>query len=394
MADTAEQWLRNQALHENAAIDVRSSTGQHFVALDHVRACAAFLVFNWHFLHSNDGFPVSFSGAPVIFPLALLDEGNTGVSLFMVLSGYLFTKLLDGKRFSYRAFLWNRLIRLAPLLCVVFLVVAAKGFVAGNDPIEFLRSLPHGLIFPTWPNGGWSIATELHFYLILPALLLLARKSPGLPLAIVAAALVFRVFLYREYGQVQSLAYWTIIGRIDQFVLGVVACLYARQIAAHRRLCGAVWLAFLLFWWWFDVTGGFYQRPTYPSSSALWIVLPTIEGIAYATFIAWYDTRPVGTSGVFSRVLQRIGEYSYSIYLLHFFVVFHVASFIHHHIMELTNFYVALCWALPTFVLMMVPGYVSFRFIEAPFLRLRIGYVLPEPAESAKGTPDAAKSLA
>lgn len=358
---------------------MRSSTGQHFVALDHVRACAAFLVFSWHFLHSTYGFPVSFNGAPIVFPLALLDEGHTGVSLFMVLSGYLFAKLLDGKRFSYRAFLWNRFIRLAPLLCVVFALVAIRRYVGGGDLIQFLQSLPRGLIFPTWPNGGWSIAAEVHFYLILPMLLLLARRSPSLPLVVIGAAFIVRACLFLEHGEVQSLAYWTIIGRIDQFALGVVAWLYSRQIASHWRVCGVVWLTFVLFWWWFDATGGFYQRPTYPSPSSLWIVLPTIEGVAYASLIAWYDARHVATHGIFSRALQRIGEYSYSIYLLHFFVVFQLAAFIDNHIMKLTNLYVALAWAVPAFALMIVPGYLSFRFIEAPFLRLRTRYVLTEP---------------
>jgi peptidoglycan/LPS O-acetylase OafA/YrhL len=92
---------------------MRSSSGQHFVALDHLRALAAFLVFAWHFLHSTNGVPVPFEGAPSIFPFAIFDEGHTGVALFMVLSGYLFAKLLEGKEIYYGAFFWNRFIRLA-----------------------------------------------------------------------------------------------------------------------------------------------------------------------------------------------------------------------------------------------------------------------------------------
>jgi len=34
---------------------MRSTTGQHFIGLDHVRAVAAFLVFAWHFSHTNSG---------------------------------------------------------------------------------------------------------------------------------------------------------------------------------------------------------------------------------------------------------------------------------------------------------------------------------------------------
>src|SRR5258706_9600151 len=104
---------------------MRSSTGQHWVALDHVRALAAFMVFTWHFLHYTVGYPVKFGAQPSIFPLALLDEGHTGVSLFMTLSGYLFAKILDGKAVHYAPFFWNRLLRLAPLLLVVVAITDA-----------------------------------------------------------------------------------------------------------------------------------------------------------------------------------------------------------------------------------------------------------------------------
>ena len=73
---------------------MKSSTGMYFVGLDHIRALAAYIVFSWHFVHVHDG---HLGDSPSIFPLSLLTEGHTGVALFMTLSGYLFTKLLDGK---------------------------------------------------------------------------------------------------------------------------------------------------------------------------------------------------------------------------------------------------------------------------------------------------------
>ena len=69
------------------------------------------------------------------------------------------------------------------------------------------------------------------------------------------------------------------------------------------------------------------------------------------------------------------GEYSFSIYLLHFFVVFHAAKFVDGRIMDISNFYLALLWSIVFFVLMIIPGYFSYRFIEAPFLKLRKRYI-------------------
>lgn len=168
--------------------------------------------------------------------MTLLDEGHTGVALFMTLSGYLFAKLLDGKSISYPAFFWNRLIRLAPLLLVTFALVAIERYLHHKDVLDFLRYLYRGLVYPTWPNGGWSITTELHFYALLPALLFLARHSKAWLMAVVAAALAVRCLLYIRVGEIQSLAYWTIVGRIDQFTLGIAGFLFARQLASRTLL--------------------------------------------------------------------------------------------------------------------------------------------------------------
>ncbi|HKB84126.1 MAG TPA: acyltransferase, partial [Burkholderiales bacterium] len=84
--------------------------------------------------------------------------------------------------------------------------------------------------------------------------------------------------------------------------------------------------------------------------------------------------------------MGRIGEYSYSIYLLHFFIVFRAARFVHEQVMDISNFYLACLWALVFFFLMMPVGYLSYRFVEAPFLKLRKRYIVaPTGSQEAPG---------
>src|SRR5690606_1665436 len=98
-------------------------------------------------------------------PLSFLTEGHTGVALFMTLSGYLFAKLLDGRRMAALPFLWNRFLRLAPLLAFVMVIVGVLRWQAGTlDVAAYGRELLYGFVIPSWPNGGWSITVELHFY--------------------------------------------------------------------------------------------------------------------------------------------------------------------------------------------------------------------------------------
>jgi peptidoglycan/LPS O-acetylase OafA/YrhL len=364
---------------------MKSSSGTHYIALDHVRAVAALIVFTWHFLHSTNGFPIPFEYVPLLPPFAILDEGHTGVALFMTLSGYLFAKLLDGKRIHYGLFLWNRVVRLLPLLAFVMLAAGAVRYFAGADMKAYGWELAKGFYLPSWPNGGWSIAVEFHYYAMLPILLWLLRRSKLLPLAVVAAAIALRFAIYRHTGEVQTLAYWTLIGRIDQFALGMVAFQFRSRVAHRHWLALAVFAAFSLVYWHFDAIGGFFLAPSYPSPSRMWIVLPTIEGLAFGLGIAWYDSSFTPSERGFSRFVGRIGDYSYSMYLLHFFFVFAAARFINDRIANLANFYVACAWAAVAFLCMLPLCHLSFRFLEAPFLRLRKPYVIggtqPGPQE-------------
>lgn len=353
---------------------MKSSSGAHYIALDHVRALAAFMVFTWHFLHATDGYPVPFSYVPAVFPLALLDEGHTGVALFMTLSGYLFATLLGEGNICYRTFLWNRLLRLFPLLIVVMAAAGVLEYRSGTPVGVYLHSLAMGWLYPTWPNGGWSIAVEFHYYLLLPAFLWALRAPRWVPAAILLGALLLRAWIYATYGEVHTGSYWTLAGRVDQFLLGMLAYRHRMRFTGRHGLAAAIAFGFALVYWVFDLLGGFFEYPAYPSNSAVWLFLPTLEGGAYGALIAWYACSFAHPRTGMSRWLARIGDFSYSIYLLHFFVVFALARFIHERVADLSNFYWACTWSLPAFLCMVPLGYLSFRYLEAPFLRMRKPY--------------------
>jgi len=351
---------------------LKSSSGQYYLGLDHVRALAAFMVFAWHFVHINN----NHLGTASVFPLSLLTEGHTGVALFMTLSGYLFAKILDGRKIGYVSFLWNRALRLLPLLLLVILIVGVKNYWEGGNSSEYLRTIMLGLIRPGLPNGGWSITIEFHFYLILPLLLFFSKfNRAALPLFIIAA-IAIRYFIFLKMGEVQGFSYWTIAGRIDQFILGILAFQNFRLFKNKHVLACIVFTSFAIFYWWFESLGGFYEFPSYPSPSALWVIMTTIEGLAYGALIAWYDNSFSHSTGRVSKFIASIGIYSYSIYLLHFFFYSSMAAAIDHWVVELSNVYISLIFAVPAFLVMVFVGFLSFRFIETPFLKFRSSYFI------------------
>lgn len=349
-----------------------SARDQRWIALDQVRALAAFLVFTWHFTHGTSGTPATFDGAPSLPFAALFDEGHVGVSLFMCLSGYLFARLLHGKSIIFGAFFVARAIRLFPLLFVVFAIKVAVAVAQGEPLSPWAQTFIAGWVFPHWPNGGWSIAVELHFYLILPFLLLAQRRHHAALLALLAFAVMVRAIIFSATGEVQTLAYWTIFGRIDQFILGLLAFQYRALLAGKSAVPAACAVIIALVYYAFDLAGGFYHLS--PSISGVWIVLPTTEGLAFAALIAWYDST-FSPRGPVAEFIARIGYYSYGIYLLHFFVVFRLAEAINAHVLPLTNFYVAWVAAVPSFLLMLFPAALAYHFFERPFQRIKPRYI-------------------
>lgn len=350
--------------------------------LDQIRALAAFLVFAWHFIHGAEGSPLPFDGAPVFPFAALFDEGHVGVALFMCLSGYIFAKLLDGKRIIYSDFIAARLVRLLPLLIFVFVTQLLILYFNGDPVYRYLITLLKGLVRPTWPNGGWSITVEFHFYLICPMILYLKRRFYWIIPLFLIISIFIRFIMFECTGSVQDISYWTIIGRIDQFLMGIF-CYDKRFIFRGRNLVAFLAISFLGFvYFLFDKAGGFYAfGGGYPSPSWIWIILPTIEAICCSIAIAWFG-ESFTFEGLLARFVEKIGFYSYGIYLLHFFFVFRVSAFIHSEIMPLSNFYTALAWCIPAFLLMLVPAVLAYHIIEKPFQKFKPVYVrCPEPAE-------------
>lgn len=355
---------------------MKSSEGDYWVGLDHVRALAALLVFSWHFMHGSQGLPVPHEGAPAFFPLALFDEGHTGVAVFMTLSGYLFAKILDGRAMSYPRFLWNRLLRLAPLLIFTRLIEAALIWRAHGDLHAFAQSLVRGLILPAWTNGGWSIAVELHFYLLLPFIMALCRRDRRWLIVLLCLAIMLRWKLYDSGVDVGFWSYWTIVGHIDEFLLGILCFVYRRELANRGSLVAAMFLAFCAIYWSFDVAGGFYHlNDRGREATRIWIILPTLEGLAYGSAIALYDAHCSRNPGKFSMFVARTGSVSYSLYLLHSFLYPPVVNWLIAHGVTLASFYVWLGLSIAAFFSLYPLGWASFHLIEAPFLRLRMRYL-------------------
>jgi peptidoglycan/LPS O-acetylase OafA/YrhL len=75
-----------------------------------------------------------------------------------------------------------------------------------------------------------------------------------------------------------------------------------------------------------------------------------------------------------SGSIAKIGTYSYSIYLTHFFYVFWMGQ-VFFSLFQTKNFYIAAVAGLGCFLFAAVLASFSYKYIELPFLQLRRKYV-------------------
>ena len=221
---------------------MRSTNIKYIPAVDQLRGFAALLIVFYHGYHVISyhllyGEPYKSDKWPdATNPLhAFLIEGHTAVAMFMVLSGFIFTIGSFGKHVSYKQFLKNRFLRTYPL----FLFLLMVGMIAAPQNIS-LNGVLKTVFFMSNANGAfhsgsftamfWTVAVEWHFYLAFPLLLALTNiKRASFLICLIISFIILRLIII-NYGEnptsPRDLSYWTIIGRMDQFALGMTSGLF------------------------------------------------------------------------------------------------------------------------------------------------------------------------
>jgi peptidoglycan/LPS O-acetylase OafA/YrhL len=366
---------------------VRSKNIAYLPAVDHIRGFAALLILFYHgvtlisyeLIHAQ---PFTFehwlSATNVL--TAPIIEGHSAVALFMVLSGFIFTVGTYGQEIRYTAFIKNRLLRTYPL----FLLMLFVGISAFPERFE-LSSFLQTLFFLGNTNGAlsagnfttmfWAVAVEWQFYLVFPFLLTVTNNSGARVLiAMILVFILLRCFAYLEGALIRDLSYWTIIGRMDQFLIGMLsAILYLRHFR-QGRLFDLVFVAalagVLVILYFFNRAGG------WPENSAWKIVWPTIEAMIWAPFILGYLSIARRVPAGISRLFSSLGVISYSIYLIHFLLVDlcirqEWALTIFESRPVLNAFLTTAVIILP---LVLIISSLTYYAIERPFLALRVKY--------------------
>ncbi len=163
------------------------------------------------------------------------------------------------------------------------------------------------------------------------------------------------------------------MGRIDQFVFGILFARYGGIIPKSYLIGGGAIISIIMLYWAFDSIGGFYKNETYPG---IWIWLLTAEGVLYGLIVNWYDRSFQMSETGLSGLIAKIGAASYSIYILHFFWVYSLGPFVDKHVVAIDTIYIALAFNTLFFSITAFIGWLSYRYFESFWFRFQLPYII------------------
>lgn len=347
--------------------------GKRLPSLDGWRAIAIFLVLASHAPYAAN-FPEAWRPAwQIVF------DGDLGVRIFFVLSGFLITRLLlqehaDCGRINLKRFYARRALRIFPLYFSYLGLLAALQLAGlyGDSFSSWLGSLTFTRNMIGRGNSAtvhfWSLAIEEQFYLLWPAAIILtALFTRRERFALIAAAVALFAILTKWIAVLYGTDIDVLLGRrsilryADSLAIGCCAAM-VREIAARKfaAICSTqivLGAALLLV-----ATKIFEQLVQFKYADTL---TSSLQALLVATLIVSTSSPSSGITWSFLtwRPVVALGVLSYSLYVWH--VVF-LAHFMGPGF-ERFLIYDWKFWALPSLVL----AYASHRWVEQPFLRMK-----------------------
>lgn len=273
----------------------------------------------------------------VLFHLetAGLASGFLGVDVFFVVSGFLMAILYQPGQGATKKFFDRRAKRLLPayFATVAFTLFASIFIVLPSELGQVVEQSIYSLFFANnigfWMQNSyfsktdfnpllhlWSLGVEIQFYLIVPLLVWFFRKSKlFLPIALVGsfAACIFIV------GISPKTSFFMMPLRVWEFLIGFAAAYYltVNGSVKYKNLnaIGIIGLIALIAIPFINVDGQSLNRMLgHPSLYALGVSIATLAVIGFGL-------PEMIKESFIGKVFAKIGNYSYSIYLVHFPII-------------------------------------------------------------------------
>ncbi|HEB4967971.1 TPA: acyltransferase [Klebsiella quasipneumoniae] len=314
------------------------------------------------------------------FGVTGFSAGFVGVDIFFVISGFLMTKIISDRlldnSFSLMDFISSRAIRILPALLVMTLVVCLIGWFL-LEPSEYKKYGAYAassIVFSSnilyWKKTGdyfstdshdipllhtWSLSVEWQFYLLLPIFLWLVTRVKNrkevIQVSIVFLFIISFLLLCFFSENNQTFSFFMLPMRAWEMAAGGLVYLIFNNVNFNKlNPLGLILILVSL-----CTASRGYSWPGYLT------LLPVI-----GTMLVLIARN--GNSIFFRlKAIQKVGDWSYSIYLWHWPIVFFISY------LDIKNTYSSFFGVILSIIL----GMISFKFIETPTRKLstKLGFV-------------------
>ncbi|MBC8053227.1 MAG: acyltransferase [Sphingobacteriaceae bacterium] len=346
---------------------------QHLDKLDFLRGIAIILVVGYHImagvygdyaLQNYNGFFLYTSGATtsrVLLNLSPFAFGNTGVTLFLILSGFLihynyisYNYISKDVKFNTLLFYNKRFWRIYPpylLALIIFGIFYEASLSDWFHHLFMIHNLRNEFIYSINPSF-WSLALEVQLYLIYPLFLFLYHKFGYKRSFLITAAISFSLVMARIVVDIEKTTY---IKSVFSYWIIWTSGAYLAHLYYHKKRLIAINFTHLIVL----------------SLSLILLRLtvvhhyfsPYLFTLLFILLIDWILHTEIAKTKIYS-IIETIGLCSYSLYLFHHPVIlfFQDNVFKQYQFAPITK----------TIILVAVSGlvtlisYVSYRKIEIP----------------------------
>ena len=324
--------------------------------LDGIRAIAALGVFVFH-MNEN-----------LHLPTTML--GPSGVTIFFALSGFLITFLMlkeidKTNTVNIGSFYVRRCLRIWPLYFFYLLIVVIARqifdwdllyyvFFLGNFPFVFGEPLPH-------LGHYWSLAVEEQFYLFWPFLIKYSKNIIRNLILFLSVYFIIKLAINIGIGGTTEIYKLVYITKFDCMALGgIVACLYFKNHSVIKIL--STWYMQLL-------AISIIVLVAINRFHIVSIVDPYFITLATLIFVVSQSKGSYRIINLDNLVMNFLGKISFGIYVYHGFIMHLIVPVLKKLQLSQSIEYVVIY--ISCFVLTILVSYLSYRFIESPFLKMK-----------------------
>jgi peptidoglycan/LPS O-acetylase OafA/YrhL len=384
--------------------EVGGNSSNRIGAMEGLRGLAVILVF---FVHYHALFAGRLATDSISYGISKFLEvnGNSGVDLFFVLSGYLIYGAVI-KKFTFPKFIYRRVQRIYPAFLVVFAIYLLASFLIPSHSklpenfsdamiyiVQNILLLPGIFAIEPLITVAWSLSYEFFFYLLLPLLTVSLQLQKQKPLYRVAffISIVLLCVTYSFFGGFSNL-------KLVMFASGILVYEAVKSFRLNEKVSAKTDVfALLLFlfsllmtYWLLNSPEKIYLADHVQLKNVLHLVL------LFVTFFILV-LGCIGSKTILKTIfswtpLRWLGNMSYSYYLIHGFtlqcVAFGLMKFAPQNLPETAFGF----WTFMTisFTLTWISSTILFVAVEKPF---SLGKPAEAPATKSVSAPSFAKII-